>query len=72
MTERLGKSITCDRCGKVVFLEYIGSDTFDGGYTNLKRFETRPEGWSRHAETGDLCDECSKAYEELLQEFFEG
>ena len=71
MAERLGKMIECDRCGKSYFLNYTGTDTLDGGYTKVDQFNKRPDGWEYHSDTGLLCDECEKLYQELLDEFFD-
>ena len=72
MSETIGKLIECDRCGKTHFLEYLGTKMFDGGPTKASKFEQKPKTWSHHADTGLLCDECEKAYQELLNEFFMG
>lgn len=71
MAEHLGKMIECDRCGKTHFLYYTGTETFDGGYTKVDQFNKNPDGWEYHSDTGLLCDECAKAYQELLDEFFD-
>ena len=73
MAEHLGKMIECDRCGKTHFLHYTGIRAFDGGYTSVSvsDFQKRPEGWGYHLETGLLCDECEKTYQDILDEFFD-
>lgn len=72
MAERLGKMIECDRCGKTHFLDYTGTKSYYG--TNVEHFThfaNKPDGWKDHIEIGLLCDECEKAYQELLDEFFD-
>ena len=71
MAEHLGKMIECDRCGKTHFLYYTGTKTLDGGYTKVDQFNKKPDGWEYHSDTGLLCDECEKLYQELLNEFFD-
>lgn len=71
MSEHLGKLIECDRCGKTHFLNYTDTKSFDGGYTQIDQFDKMPDGWNYHSETGLLCDECEKAYQQLLDEFFD-
>ena len=72
MSETIGKRIECDRCGKTYFLNYIGTKEFDGGFTKVNEFEKKPETWGYHTDTGLLCDECEKVYQNLLNEFFIG
>lgn len=71
MAEHLGKMIECDRCGKTHFLYYTGTDTRDGGFTKYTLFDKMPDGWTKHYDIGLLCNECEKAYQELLDEFFD-
>lgn len=70
MSEILGKTIICDRCGKTHFLQYKKTDSFDGGYTKIDSFEQMPEGWKLHYDLiGLLCDECDKEYSDFLNKF---
>lgn len=72
MAEHLGKMIECDRCGKTHFLYYTGTKSLDGGYTKVDQFGKSPDGWVYHSDDiGLLCDECEKAYQDLLDEFFD-
>ena len=43
MSEKCGKLVTCDRCGKNVFLKCIGEEETDGGYTKWNKFEDPPD-----------------------------
>lgn len=72
MSETIGKLIECDRCGKTHFLEYLGTKEPDKGFTKVSKFEQKPKTWNYHTDVGLLCDECEKAYQELLNEFFMG
>ena len=70
MAEHLGKMIVCDRCGKTHFLHYMDTESYDYGYTKVTLFEKMPDGWKKHSDTGLLCDECEKTYQDMLDEFF--
>lgn len=70
MSETIGKRIECDRCGKTLFLKYIGTKEFDGGFTKVSEFEPKPEAWVYHTDIGLLCYECEQVYQNLLNEFF--
>lgn len=70
MSETIGKRIECDRCGKTLFLKYIGTKEFDGGFTKVSEFEQKPETWVYHTDIGLLCHECEQVYQNLLHEFF--
>jgi hypothetical protein len=63
-----GQLMTCDKCGKQVFLRAIGEGETDGGYTRWNKFEPFPDGWS--VEEGDLCPDCTKEYQEMLKGFW--
>ena len=79
MSEQRGKLLTCDRCGKTVFLKELEAkerDT-DGGYTrwNEYKHEAPPEGWARkyfgdYTTSYNLCPECTKILEETHNNFF--
>lgn len=68
-----GELVTCDRCGKNVFLKLIGKDYYDGGYSSADKFEEMPKGWKRTCVEVYrwLCPECSEAWEELCIAFME-
>lgn len=74
--EANGRMLQCDRCGKTLFLKWIGEDVFDGGYTRRDKFEAPPEGWecvNRYFHKHDLrklCPDCSKEYEAVLDRYF--
>lgn len=71
MAEHIGKMIECDRCGKTHFLYYTGTESYDCGYTKVDLFDDMPDGWKKYYDTGLLCDECAKAYQDMLDEFFD-
>ena len=80
MSNQRGKLITCDRCGKTVFLKELSAkerDT-DGGYTrwNEYKYENPQEGWTNqyfgdYKTNYDLCPACTKKLEEARKMFFE-
>lgn len=81
MSERIGKMLTCDRCGSFVFLNYTAKQEVDGGFTSLKNvdFEDPPKGWGRgNAPLGDklsacdarLCPDCYKEYCYMIRKFY--
>lgn len=47
MAEVNGKLVTCDRCGKQIFLKTIGDEERDGGFTRWNKFEPFPDGWEK-------------------------
>ena len=69
MASKKGKLLTCDRCGKTVFLEFLGNNYSDGGYTVNEKFEAAPEGWENHYEIGHLCPTCNAEYKQIRQHF---
>ena len=68
MASTNGQLRTCDRCGKTIFLETIGDGEADGGFTRWNKFEEAP-GWSREYNIGDLCPECKRQYDIMIDEF---
>lgn len=71
MSEKVGKLLICDRCGKQVFLNYIRTEAFDGGYSKVDYFEKNPEGWKQDWGVGMLCPECRSEYESLIEKFMQ-
>lgn len=69
MAEKVGKMITCDRCGETVFLKCIGEGETDGGYTRWNKFEAAPEGWAYHLDVGRLCPKCDSLYTGIIKSF---
>lgn len=62
MAENEGKTLTCDLCGKSVFLKYVN----DG----IRKHEDIPEGWG-HWHVGKivnsmLCPSCNQRMQEAL------
>lgn len=74
MASKKGCLLTCDRCGKNVFLALLGKDYYDGGYSSSDKFEKYPEGW-KYLSIGTyttLCPECYAEWERILKAFMEG
>lgn len=69
MSEQCGKLVTCDRCGKNIFLKYIGEGETDGGYTRWNKFEDPPDGWKYYCDIGKLCPECNEKYVSIIDRF---
>ena len=66
--EKIGKILTCNRCGKEIFLEHKGGKSTDGGFTWHDSFQSKPLSWS--VEKGcDLCKECTADYNSLWTKF---
>ena len=72
MKEQIGKICCCDRCGKEIFLKYIGTESFAGGFARESYFDKFPPTWKHYSLDGEsyrLCDECSSALDEFLDDF---
>lgn len=70
MAETEGKLLTCDLCGKTVFLKYVETKAYDGGYTRDRRYEDKPDGWQAwHVSNvikSMLCPSCNERMQEAL------
>ena len=75
MSERKGKLLECDRCGRSTFLNLSGKGEADGGFTRWDKFEDKPEGWIyqtipyKSMPGVQLCDKCNKGFEELWKKY---
>lgn len=80
MAEANGKLVTCDRCGKQIFLKTIGYEERDGGFTRWNKFEPFPDGWEmvgiptstdckkhRHIR---VCPDCFEIWLTILNDHF--
>lgn len=72
MGAKIGRLITCERCSKTLFLEQIGYDYTDGGYTKYAKYEPLPDEWDYTTQIGYLCPECRAEYNRLKTEFLKG
>ena len=80
MSEANGKLVTCDRCGKQIFLKTIGDEERDGGYSRWNKFEPFPDGWEKIGIPTDtkcrnnryirVCPDCFELWCELLMEHY--
>lgn len=80
MAETNGKLVTCDRCGKQIFLKTIGDEETDGGFTRWNKFEDFPAGWDIIGIPKDIdcvshryvrvCPDCCDMWSELTRDFF--
>lgn len=70
MAETEGKLLTCDLCGKTVFLKYVETKAYDGGYTHVRRYEDKPDGWQAwhvsNVINSMLCPSCNERMQEAL------
>lgn len=65
-----GVLLTCDRCGKSVFLKKLGERERDGGFTRWQEHESVPDGWKYSCDLGSwLCSKCNTEYEKIKEEF---
>jgi len=67
-----GKLLTCDMCGKSVFLKFVGEKEADGGYTKWREYE-KSDGWIMNVHVGNIwlgnvCPECGELLQKSLTE----
>ena len=68
-----GKLITCDRCGRSIFLKYLGEEILTKGMTvRYDRFESMPDTWLYERPIGYLCDNCACLFRKWVTEFTDG
>lgn len=70
----LGYLVKCDRlgCGNEIFLEHLGTESLDGGYTEYEKFETLPDTWLEQHEIGYLCPRCAAEFRGWVTSFMGG
>lgn len=70
MAEKVGKLVICDLCGYSEFVAYTKTDQYDGGFTNIDRYEPLSEGWQYSSDLGaKLCPSCSAAWEKCKADY---
>ena len=73
MGEKIGKILTCDRCGREVFLRFTKTERLDGGFTNIDHFEKAPEGWklreSYEKNYFMLCPDCNGELDQIHKNY---
>lgn len=78
MSQKIGKLLTCDRCGATEFLPYTGTSKSDGGFTHTDHFSKPTEPWLIAEDLGDcvtghqyieLCPTCRKSYLQTKHNF---
>lgn len=72
MNEQIGKICRCDRCDNEIFLKYIKTEAFDGGFTKENFFEAYPSTWKWYSFNGKshrFCDKCSSSLDAFLEDF---
>lgn len=63
-----GRQLICDRCGKSIFLNLLGSVTRDGGFSVDRNYE-KAEGWEWISHFGDLCPDCVARWKFISDDF---
>lgn len=66
--QRKCRELKCDRCGETVLLEK--TDVYEEYEHDIDIYEDPPTGWSVF-NGSDLCPECTKKLEHLMNGFFE-
>lgn len=68
MSEVEGKNLVCDVCGRTVFLKYVKTEEYDGGFTKIRRYEDKPDGWGSMLvwKYRTLCPSCNERMQEAL------
>lgn len=65
-----GMRYICDRCGIEVFAERKSDVVLDGGFTRARQYDDEPIcGWTR-SDGKDLCPDCSKKLEIVINNFY--
>lgn len=71
MAQEKGKLLTCNRCGKSVFLKFLGMEPQEWSKPT-EQYATAPDGWANAVSLGrdiDLCPECTEEWVELQTRF---
>lgn len=73
--QKVGKLVTCDRCGKTLFLEdevpmYTAKDIGEDAKYGLNNEEWKC--WAVTSDGKDLCPECAAHYERMMGYFWNG
>lgn len=64
-----GQMLRCDRCGEIIFSEYVETIYQDGGFTAYEVF-AKPEGWSTEfidCKKVDFCPSCTQLFGALKE-----
>ncbi len=68
MAEVEGKLLTCDLCGETVFLRYIETEDYDGGFTRVRKHENKPDGWQTWHVSNVICSTLCPSCNERMQD----
>lgn len=75
MSTTEGKLLTCDVCGKSIFLRFVGEKQADGGYTKWREYENA-DGWTSihmgEIRLQNVCPECGELLRKSLSETIDG
>ena len=73
MSEVKGKMITCERCGRQIFLKFIEKRTTDGGFGDTYEvYEEKPDSWMWNSQIGNLCPHCSGLFRVFIHKLMFG
>lgn len=73
MSSKLGRLVTCDRCGETVFLKYLRSESRDGGFSpSANIYEDLPRNWLDISYFGNLCPSCASILKNMVAEYMGG
>ena len=67
MSSKIGKLMSCDRCGDTLFLKRTSMITTVSG-NEIEKYEPAAE-WGCLKEFGDLCPKCLSEYEIMMNRF---
>lgn len=66
-----GKLLTCDVCGKSIFLKCVGRKEAHGGYTKWREYENA-DGWTNvyfgNVKLQNVCPRCDELLQNALLE----
>ena len=80
MSQKIGKLLTCDRCGFTKFLPSDETLEFDDGFIEVNNFAGPEQSWKLCEDFSDcaegrrfivdLCPQCQKEYIKIKKDFF--
>lgn len=54
-----------------MFMEHMGTQGLDGGFTKIEKFGELPEGWQKRIGIGMLCPKCNSLFERMKKDFMQ-
>lgn len=68
---KIYKVAKCQRCSYTAFMEHMGTQGLDGGFTKIEKFGELPEGWQKRIGIGMLCPKCNSLFERMKKDFMQ-